>query len=1273
MRSVTRRILGGLLFLSISLWKPSPAKAQQLLGSITGIVKDTSGAIIPGVRVSVLSGATGLRRSSRTNGSGAYQFFGLPIGTYTVTFAHPSFKTEVHSDVIVQANRTASVDAVLVVGAASTTVTVRATPLLNRVDTTNGYVLSPSVIQAIPLGTGSFTQLAILSPGVNAELLSGSGTNTGLGNQEVWANGQRDTSNSISFNGISADNIFNGKTSSSVGEARFTFNTGEHFLPGGQIQTNTSVYDAIGQGLPTPPPETIQELRVNTSMYDASQGAHSGAHIALITRSGTNTYHGQLYWYHQSSGWNAAPFFYNASSGIAQDQKVPSLHRNVAGGTFGGPLRRNKLFFFGSYQGARDHDQLNGTSYLTVPLRLTGDRSASTLEREFGVSSINPVALNLLNAKIGNQYLIPTPTITNAAQAGNLGYDAVVQGSPSFIADQVNLNLDFNLSDKDRLAEKYYYQRDPTVSPFAISSVLGFPQQLRAGSQVFSLDNSRMMSPSVTWEQKAGFIREIAYANVRQQLSPSAVGMNLFGNSLFPGVTLTHSSTQVGGGMRFGSAGNFTNGGVFQNQFAYSSNVDWVFGPHTLTFGGNFNRLQLNVINRANAAAQITVTNFAGFLQGKIRSTRLLVGSSNRYYRANQAGLYLQDKWRLGPRLSLSYGVRYDYDGPLSEKHGLLTNFDPALYQYNAATDTVVNDGLIVAGNNPQYATKGVSASTLRANQWGFAPRIGIAYSPSFSRNLVFRAGYGLYYDRGEFFTEFSPGAGYGISGPLGVTQELPFVVPYYSPAGSTLSSPLGPSAPSVAVGNPALFAATIPNLTATAGCPAGLMPNPLGCGPNEAGPDTADGGSIPAQIGGYGINNKLPYSENWTADIQWQPSNDLVLTLGYTGNHGVHQVLPIPINQPRIATPRHPVNGQIYSYGYNPCDTAAATGAFAGDCYESQYGPYSPYPYAGLVTEPFSNYNSSFDGGNVDLRVPYVGYSPNMAIWQAEGISNYNALQFSVNKRLSHGLQINGSYTWSHVLDEGSSLGLFYNGNDPSNPASAYGNAGFNRTHVFAFSYLYQLPSPAGANSLAGKFLNGWGLSGITILESGLPFSVWDYSGGVASLYYSSNDVITNPLLPLAAGSTPASTQTTLGGIPGLNPANFALPLVQPGQSGVPPCGPTADGSSANFCDTVETGYGPAGRNNFSSPFQSRFDFSLYKNIKLTERFTLRYQADFFNLFNTPSFDAPNNNSQVNPNYYDFPAYLSPAANQSENGFGLTQQTIGSPRFIQMSLHLDF
>ncbi len=1236
-----------------------PVAAQQTVGNINGTVLDASGGAVAGTQISLLNVNTGLVRQSRTNSSGQYFFFGLPIGTYQLSFRKTGFKKVVHTGILVQANRTATLTVTLQPGSISTTVTVTATPLLNRVNTTNGYILTPHTIQTIPLGTGSFTQLATLSPGVNADLLSGSGTNSGLGNQEIWANGQRDTSNSFSFNGINSNNLFNGKSSSSVGEARFTFNTGEHFLAGGQIQTNTSVYDAIGQGLPTPPPETIEELRVNSSMYDASEGGNSGAHVAVMTRSGTNDYHGNLYWYHQSSAWNAAPFFYNADPGIPQNQKVPDLHRNVAGATLGGPLVHNKLFFYGSYQGVRTKDQLNGTSELTVPLNLTNDRSASTLEQEFGVAQINPVALKLMQTKINGQYLIPTPSITNQQTAQNLGYDAIVQGTPSFSANQVNANLDYNVNQNDRLAEKYYYQHDPTVSPFAVSGLLGFPQQLDAGSQVFSLENTLVLSPTLTWEQRAGFIRELAYANIQQQYTPSQFGINLFGIGLFPGITIRTADPNIGNGFRFGSAGNFTNGGVYQNQFTYNTNMNWVVGSHNIAFGFNYNYNQLNIINRSNDAAQITFSNFKSFLTGSLRGTTLLQGSTNRYYRAHEAGAYIQDAWQITPRLTVNYGLRYDYDGPLTEEHGLLTNFDPARYKYDAATDTVVNDGLIVAGNNSQYATSGVSASTLTQNQWGIAPRVGVAWTPGFSKNLVLRAGYGIYYDRGEFFTEFSPGAGYGISGPLGVTQELPFVVPFHSPRGSTLSNPLGPTAPNIATGNPALFAATIPNLTATAGCPAGEMPGPYGCGANNDAPDTADGGALAAQIGGYDLNNKLPYSENWMLDAQWQPSNNLVLTLGYSGNHGVHEVLPIPINQPQIATPSHPVHGQIYSYGFNPCNPSDP------NC--NPWGPYSPYAWGGLVSEPYSNYNSSYDGGNVDLRVPYVGYSPNLALWEAEGISHYNALEFSVNKRLSHGLQVNGSYTWSHALDEGSGLQLFYNGNDPNNPRTAYGTSGFDRTHVFAFSYMYQLPKAVSSDTAwAGRLLNGWGLSGVTVLESGMPFSVWDYSGGAASLYYSSNDVITNPLIPIAAGKNVQTAQQDQNGIPGLDPNAFAPPLVNPGQMGVPPCGPTQD-NYGNYCDNVETGYGPAGRNNFRGPFQTRFDMSVFKNIRLSERFNLKYQADFFNLFNTPSFDAPNNNSELNASYSDFPNF------SQVPGFGMIQDTIGSPRFIQMSLHLTF
>ena len=358
-------------FLAIGLC--APLDAQQILGTITGTVKDASGAAVPEATVRARNIATNLEVVEHTQANGSYSVPNLPAGTYTLTFTKEGFETETHTEVLVNGDRTTTVDGSLQVGAVSTTVEVTAVPMMNQVDTTNGYVVDQLTIQETPLGTGSFTQLAILSPGVHADFLGGAGSNSGLGNQAIFANGQRDTSNSFSLNGIGTNNLFNGNSTSQVGENRFVLNTGENFGAGGQIQTSTSVYGAIGQALPTPPAEAIQEIAVNAAMYDASQGANSGAHISVVTKSGTNALHGELYEKFQNSDMNAAPFFYNASPLLTT--KVPFLNRNQFGATLGGPIKKDKLFYFLSYQGVRIADATDATKDVTVPLGLTDDRT----------------------------------------------------------------------------------------------------------------------------------------------------------------------------------------------------------------------------------------------------------------------------------------------------------------------------------------------------------------------------------------------------------------------------------------------------------------------------------------------------------------------------------------------------------------------------------------------------------------------------------------------------------------------------------------------------------------------------------------------------------------------------------------------------------------------------------------------------------------------------------------------------------------------------------
>src|SRR5216684_3793097 len=358
------------------------AQAQQTLGGVVGTVMESTGSVLPGTAVTIVGDETKLTRTQTSSGNGSYDFVNLPIGSYTLTFTHDGFQTQRVPSILVQANRTATVNTTMQVGQVATTITVQESPLINAVDTTNGYVLDKEQIEAIPLPTGSFTGLAILSPGVNAELPNGTGANTGLGNQPIWANGQRDTSNTFLLNGVDASNLFNGKSTSQVASARIVNNTGvagAFSTTAEIIQSTASPYLAIGQALPTPAPETVQEFRVNTSMYDAQQGSTSGAHIDMSTASGTNAIHSSAY-IHRGTDWlNAAPYFYKQDVNIPSNEKVPQLHRYTAGGTIGGPLIKDKLFGFASYQHVHVSDLEIGTSRTAVPFGLTDDRSAATL------------------------------------------------------------------------------------------------------------------------------------------------------------------------------------------------------------------------------------------------------------------------------------------------------------------------------------------------------------------------------------------------------------------------------------------------------------------------------------------------------------------------------------------------------------------------------------------------------------------------------------------------------------------------------------------------------------------------------------------------------------------------------------------------------------------------------------------------------------------------------------------------------------------------------
>jgi Carboxypeptidase regulatory-like domain/TonB dependent receptor len=1313
--------IGFVVLLTASfLWSPLPfsprAQAQQTLGGITGAVTDKTGGVLPDTVVTIVGDQTKLTRTQKTNANGSYDFVDLPIGTYTLSFTHDGFQTQKIPSITVQADRTATVNAVLSIGQVGTVVEIQAEPMMNAVDTTNGYILEKEQIDSVPLPTGSFTGLAILSPGVNAEVPGGTGANSGLGNQPIWANGQRDTSNSFLLNGVDASNLFNGKSTIQVNSARIVNNTGVGG-PGSStsaepIQSTASVYLAVGQSLPTPAPETIQELRVNTSMYDAQQGSTSGAHIDMSTSSGTNDLHGSAY-LHRGTDWlNAAPYFYNQDPNIPANQKVPELHRYTLGGTLGGPLIKDKLFGFLSYQHLHTSDQEIGLSRLMVPLDFNPGYCGSSSRQgpafsqclvnianndfltpvgssPMTASQINPVALALFQYQLPNgQYMIPwadgiTPT-------ADFPENAVVPGTAYFTADQAVVNLDWNQSAKDTVSAKYYYQYDPSIAPYAYSNVAGFTQNLDAGSQVASLTNTQMLRPNLSVAEVLGILREKVYSTVGQPFTPQQLNINTFGSPYFPGMAivniLTNVSTPVPNdfltiGQGSASQGAFT--GVFQNRIMPSANAIWSYGRHTVTFGGSYSHTQLDARDERTNQGIISSADFGQFLQGLVTTnddfttTKFLQGNANRYYRAGQTGAYLQDKFQFRSNLSLTAGLRFDWDGGLTEKYGRIFNFDPSLYSYNAATDTLNSNGIIIAGNNSLFPTKGVSKTTLTGRQWGLAPRIGAAWSPKkFNDKVVVRAGAGLYYDRGELFTYLSPGYAAGVvnGGPFGVNQTPPYVnaqncnpstiTNYYlgyiptCPAPYSLSNPWGTSLGPGPTGNPADVDNYIPFTTA----------------PGSGVAAAISQGAQLFSFANYNRANKLPYTINQTFDVQWQPRHDLAIDIGYVGNLGRHEVIPLPFNQAQIATPTSPLLAgspyeQFYTYGYTVLNSTTFNPLSLQTC-----------PPAQATCSMLATY----EGGNIDLRVPYIGYSAESETYKAAGVSAYNALQTHLEKRMSHGLQLGFSYTYSHSLDEQSAMGLFYNGNNPLNLRSGYGSSDFDRTHVFNFSYHYQFPKFGSDSSFKGKLANGWAIEGLTVIQSGQPYSIIDYSGAVGSIFFGTSDGITNPVVPLAPGCTAKNAVTGLSGADAyfnptataLKPSCFTLPLLNAGDlNGGIPQG-----------DTFETNFTSGQRNIFRQSWQRVADISLVKVTQITERVSVKYSFDVFNFTNTASFDVPIDDITQNAGYDDFPVQgttvlptgcgtASPVNNFYSCGVGLgaVNKTIGSPRQIQMSLRVVF
>ncbi len=1269
--------------LALAFISLKPAQAQQTLGSMNGTVTDTSGAAIPGATVTVSDPEIGITRSTTTQQNGFYQIFNLPIGTYAVKVTHDGFQTAITNGIAVQEARATTANTALKVGQVTESVTVTANPLLNATDTTNGYTLDTSQIQITPLATGSFTQLAILSPGVNAELLSNLDSNSGLGNQPIWANGQRDTSNTFQVNGTDATNLFNGKSSSGDSSQRYNFNIGSAPTVGGTYSVGTSVYGSNGNSLPSPPPDFIQEERVNASMYDAQQGATSGAQIDVNTKTGSNTLHYSLYGTYANNAMNASPFFFKQAYSLTQEglgvfpasMVNPFLRRWDAGFTVGGALKKDKIFYFIAYQRGMNEDDATGLTQMNVPIGLTDDRSYGGLlaaDQSYGgsltsTSQIDSVAYALFNVKLPNgQYMIPTSQNSNSWVYGVPNVFLV--GTSRAIADQASAAIDYQATKNDRLSAKYYFQNFPVTRPYGFSQTGGFPVTAHNGSQVFALDNTIAIGQRLNWEQRLGFDRMGTFSNYTQTFTGGSLGVG--GNQTFtnapPNTSLVSGlmpgiETQYFGandplnGPIFdagpaGTPGAFVDMGYYQNRVNPSTNVIFIAGNHTLTAGMGYSYTQLNLTNDRTGHAQLLVKGLDNLLQGYVHSSSVLESidptsgrnNADRYYRNNELTGYVQDKWQYRTNLSITAGIRYDYHGGMTEKYGNMLNFSPSLYNVTGSSTqgfNVVNSGFIIAGNNKQHPTPGVSDSTLTGRQWGISPRVGFAWSPQkFHSNVVVSGGFGMYFDRGELFSYLSQPAGGSIGGPFGVSEAPPFVSvavgnsdagTHANRSGLTLENPIGdlgfatvtqggfyvaPSSDPGTIGT--ALQTELNQMTGSPASTSSYAPYGKNCG----GLQSQEGYTLctpTLNFGTYDRANVLPYTMNYTLNVQWQPTNDLAITIGYSGNRGRHAVIPIPINEPGIATPSNPIWGETSSYGFDVLNQNSMSDG---------------YDYDPISVEPWN----TADGGNTDFRTPYVGFSPNAASFKTVGVSAYDALEAHVEKRLSHNFQVGGSYTWSHSLDEQSDIGLFFTGDNPNKLRDSWASSDFDRTHVFSGNFQVDIPNTARESSWLAYAANDWHLSGAATLQSGEPYSLYEFYGAVGSVNFGNFPTLMNPILGIKDPKHPGTAMTGNKGafrgpagnyIPTLDPTQIAINYIQPGTSGVP----VSTGSDPS--DIYETAFNVGQRNIFRQSAQKRLDISIRKEFKITGKIKGQYEFNIFNITNTTSYDIPQDQAQIRQN----------------------------------------
>ncbi len=1004
-----RRIssLLSLLLLVSSFALPGLAWTQtQTTGAISGRLTDTSGAVIANASVVLTSRATGAQTKSTTDQTGNYRFNLLPPGAYQLRFSSPGFKTEVPQDVTVTVTETSTVNLSLQPGEQQETVQVVASAAaLQTENATLGTTVQGSTIQSLPLTERNYTQILTLSPGVAGNVNDAS--ELGRGTIDVYVNGASNISNNFVMDGADINNFGSGR--------------GGDFVQQG--------------GIPIPNPDAIEEFKIQTTMYDAGFGRDAGANVEVVTKSGTNQFHGGVWEFFRNNKLNANDTFL-----IAQDQPRPDMKQNQFGGAIGGPVLRDRLFFFGSYQGTRQINGLSSSSFSSNTLpALTNDRSAAAIGSIFcdqptafggtqvacDGSNISPVSLTLLNYKNPDgSYLVPTPQTTTPGTA--FGFSSFsIPGR--FTEDQVLVNTDYQISNKHRLSTRYFYSRDPQEDPFSSCSPgcpPGFTLDTHFTNDVGLLKLTSTLTPNFLNEGLFAFVRNTGTLQNQTKITDESLGITP-GDPGFPylPVTVISGLFSLGGGFN-----DFSDSAV--NTYQAADQISWSHGRHNLRAGFEFERQQFNFADPGPRRGEIVFLSFSDFLLGQ-SGTQNGSGYSNvflsygiagdivKYFRAIDMASFVQDDFKIRSNLTLNYGLRWEINSNISEAHGRLSSAFPSLLSGTPATDAGTYAGWVVPTNFPGAIPSGVTRLSGKSVTnddlplHNFGPRFGFAWQPArASGRTVLRGGYGIYYTRpnGNATLQVLTGPPFvGIRELVGAgNTAATFEVPY----------------------NPAPAPGSFPLRTPTSQLAADII---------------AD-------------NYDSPMTQQYNLDVQQQLSPSTVFDLAYVGTRGTRLLEGRNINEALLASDANPINGVT---------TNTVANAF-------ERVPYTGFAPGGLT------------------RI------------ESYGFSMYNSMQVNLRRQMSHGFLLQAAYTWSKAMSDVQGQGYnatFEGGSGDSNNSDdrhqRWGPSAFDRTNRVALAYRWQLPQLHEGNSVLRQTVNGWAISGVTTIQSGDRLTITDSLGG--------------------------------------------------------------------------------------------------------------------------------------------------------------------------------